>query len=123
MTTTKRDRPGPSKPIPIRFTDAERAELEASAASQGLTVSAFVRMRALREPSARPPRITRQERIDMAAVGQLLTQVNRIGGNLHQLVKSVNFGETPAGAEVRQALAGLKEVATACMTALGRVPK
>ena len=76
--------------IKFRVSDAERAEAQRRAASQGLTVSAHFRAAGLGSP---PPR-TRQPRVDNVAVARILAELQRIrtdlapiGNNLNQLTR------------------------------------
>jgi hypothetical protein len=70
-----------SKPVPTRFTVAERVHLGQQAKAAGLTLSEFVRRRALGFVVQPPP-----ARADAALVSEL----NRIGVNVNQLARSQN---------------------------------
>jgi hypothetical protein len=125
MEPAKRVRRGTEKRqkttlVGFRATPAEHAEVKASAAAAGVTPSEFMRSRVLVNPAKRPARITRQPRADVVALARVLGALNKTGGNIHQLVKRVNFGETPAGEEIRAALADYRQVVTEIMTAMGR---
>ena len=49
--------------------------------------------------------------------------MNRVGSNIHQLLKHIRFGGTPAGDEVTAAFAGYREVIAAILETLGRSKK
>lgn len=93
----------------VRFSEAEHALVERSAASYGLTPSAFVRgaaVDAAREQQglpperrgqaagATPPQLTADA---VAALGALRTEVKRVGVNLNQLVRLAYQGVIDLG--------------------------
>lgn len=49
--------------------------------------------------------------------------MNKVGSNIHQLLRRVNFGETPAGDEIREAFQGYRQVIAGILAALGRTPR
>jgi Mobilization protein NikA len=102
--------------IGFRATDAERAEIEAAAERSGLTVSSYARATMLSAPQTR---ITRRPSIEREALAQLLAQLGRIGGNVHQISKALNFRE-PVMADIPSVLAEVKAAGAAIMNALGR---
>jgi hypothetical protein len=67
----------------IRLTDAERADLEAKAALEGMSLSEWVRKELTNSKARRAPAAT-----DKA----LLTELNRIGNNLNQIARALNRG-------------------------------
>jgi hypothetical protein len=80
-------------PMQVRLTPAERAELAAAAADAGLTVSDYIRRRALGR------RIT--ARVDLTVINEL----RRLGG----LVKHLTLGSHIDAEAGREALAELRE--------------
>ncbi len=76
------------KPIGVRLTDAERAELDRTAALHGLTAAEFMRRRSL---GYRLPAVLEQQRRQ----AELATALLRIGVNLNQLTHHVNAGSLP----------------------------
>jgi hypothetical protein len=106
-------------PFPLRLGPEERAAIEAAADEAGLSMGGYIRSAALTAPTTRA---RRRPSVDLLAITRLLGQVNKIGGNLHQLVRHLNFGGTLEAGEVRAALRGYDEVVAAIMTALGRQP-
>ena len=57
--------------------------------------------------------------MDVAALARLIGELNRIGGNINQILKRVNFGETPVAHEFHEALAGHLEIIAAIRDAMG----
>lgn len=91
-TRTKRGRPkkpeGQAKTLAlpsIRVAPDEMSFIEAQAAKAGLPVSTYIRNLALHKRVA-PARSVADDRI--------LFELNRCGVNLHQVVKSLNFGQS-----------------------------
>jgi len=78
--------------IKFRAKPDERAEIRASAKAAGLTVGSFLRSLALAAPRTRAVHIAVPER---ERTERFLGQVGRYTGNLRQLVKRANFGQTP----------------------------
>ncbi|MEQ1864542.1 MAG: hypothetical protein ABL996_07795 [Micropepsaceae bacterium] len=101
----------------VRLSPEERAELEAAAEREGLTLGSYVRARTLAAPLTRS---RRRPSIEVQAVTRLQGEMNRVGSNIHQLVRRLNFGETPLGDEVRDAFQGYREVIAEILHVLGR---
>jgi len=103
--------------INFRVSQAEFEEIEDTATKAGLTNSEYIRQCALKAPKIRArKRIT----VDVLAVTKLQGDMNKIGGNLHQILKRINYGDTPLVAELQEALTGYKETIATIMAALGR---
>lgn len=66
---------------PIRFTEAELADLRLQADRAGLSVTELVRQRAMKGKAVTKPGL---------ADAQLLSELNRIGVNLNQIARQVN---------------------------------
>ena len=103
--------------VGFRVTDEERAELEKAADRAGLTLGSYVRERVLSAPKTRA---VRRPPIEKVLLAQLLGQLGRVGGNIHQIVKQINFGNGVMHDELRSALASFEEAAAAIMEAMGR---
>jgi uncharacterized protein (DUF1778 family) len=103
--------------ITFRVTPEEHAELEAASSAAGLTVASYVRVMALSVPKTKQ---RRRPSVEVEAVARLLGTVNKVGGNLHQIAKRVNFGETPVAQEFHEALIGYREMVGAILAAMGR---
>jgi Bacterial mobilisation protein (MobC) len=102
--------------ITVRLSPEEYARLEASAGTAGLTIGSHVRATMLNAPKTR---MRRRPLADVAALAKLSVELNRIGGNINQITKRVNFGETPVAAEFSRALSGLDEILSAIRQAMG----
>lgn len=103
--------------IGVRVSVAERDELEAAADRAGLTLGSYIRERVLSAPQTRA---VRRPPIEKKLLAQLLGQLGRVGGNIHQIVKHMNFGTGVMHDELRSALASFEEAAAAIMEAMGR---
>jgi hypothetical protein len=103
--------------IIFRVTAEEYDALESAARGAGLTLGSFIRTRMLTAIQTRQPR---RPSIEVEALARLQAEMNRVGSNIHQILKRVNFGETPLAHEFHGALAGYREVIDAILSALGR---
>jgi hypothetical protein len=106
--------------VTIRLAASEQAELAAAAERAGQTVGAYIRSRVLAAPITRA---RRRPAVEVVALTRLQGEMNKVGSNIHQMLRRLNFGETPAGDEVRAAFAGYREVIAAILTTLGRGPR
>ena len=61
----------------------------------------------------------RRPSIEVQAITRLQGEMNRVGGNIHQILKRVNFGETPIAEEFSQALKGDRQVIATILETLG----
>lgn len=102
--------------VGFRVTAAEREELEAAAEKAGLTLGSYIRACALAVPKTRA---VRRPPVEKVLLAQLLGQIGKVGGNIHQIVKRLNFGEGVDRLELRSALAAFEGAAAAVMQALG----
>jgi len=105
--------------ISFRVSDGEFGSVQVAADRAGVTVGTYVRDTVLGSPETR-----RRHRpsVEVVAVTRLQGEMNRLGGNLHQLLKRVNFGDTPMVHELQSALSGYKEVIASILRVLGRGP-
>jgi hypothetical protein len=106
--------------ITVRLTAAEYAELEEAAGAESVSVAGYVRSRALAKPTTRA---SRRPSVDLQALARLQAEMNRVGSNIHQLLKHIRFGGMPAGDEVVAAFAGYRQVIAAILDTLGRAKK
>jgi hypothetical protein len=104
----------------FRLGEEERATLIADAERSGLTVGSYIRERTLAVPRTRS---RRQPGIEVAAVTRLQGELNRIGSNIYQITRRINFGDTPTATEIREAFAGYRECIAAILNVLGRGPR
>ena len=103
--------------IGVRVSTEERAELEEAAERAGLTLGSYIRERVLSAPKTRA---VRRPPIEQKMLAQLLGQLGKAGGNIHQIVKHMNFGAGVMHDELRSALASFEEAAAAIMEVMGR---
>lgn len=103
--------------VGFRVTEAERLELEDAANRAGLTLGSYIRACALAAPKTRA---VRRPPVEKTLLAQLLGQIGKAGGNIHQIVKHMNFGEGVDRLELRSALAAFEGAAEAVMQALGK---
>lgn len=94
--------------LTVRFTPAEREQLEALADRAGLTLGSYLRSRALETPTMRA---IRRPTAAVEVLKRLLGQVGKIGGNLNQLAKGLNRGETPLVTDIQETLAAIRQTA------------
>ena len=106
--------------VGIRVSAAERAELEEAAERAGLTLGSYIRECVLTTPKTRA---VRRPAVEQKLLAQLLGQLGRAGGNIHQIVKHMNFGNGVVREDLRSALASFEQAAAAIMAAMGRGPK
>ena len=103
--------------ITFRLAPEEYASIESAANDAGVTIGTYIRGAVLMAPQTRR---RRRPPIEVEAVAKLQAAMNRVGGNIHQLVRRANFGEMPFAHEYHEALDGYKEVIAAILTTLGR---
>lgn len=106
--------------VSIRVTAAEKAEIAEAANRAGLTLATHARMRLLAAPTERK---YRRPTVEVQALARLQGEMNRVGSNIHQLLKHIRFGGTPAGDEIVSAFQGYRDVVAAILAALGRVAR
>jgi hypothetical protein len=106
--------------ITFRLSPEEYRNLETAATGAGLTMGTYIRGQVLDAPTTGR---RRRPSVEVQAITRLQGEMNRIGGNIHQILKRVNFGETPLAYEFHEALTGYREVIGAIMSALGRGPR
>lgn len=116
------DAPSKSKPLSVRFTDAEKARLADLAG--GVPLGQFIRERALGEATEARAKV-RQPLKDAEPLGRLLGLLgqSRLSSNLNQLAKAANQGSLPVTKEVeddlRAACAVVFEMRALLLKALG----
>jgi hypothetical protein len=103
--------------VTYRLSEPERRELEQLADRAGQTLATYSRSRVLAAPATRP---RYRPPVNLLVFTRLLTELNRIGGNINQIARHLNFGGTPVEGDIRAALADVQEVVAALHDALGR---
>ena len=106
--------------VSVRVTAAEKAEIAEAANRDGLTLAAHARKRLLAAPTERK---YRRPTVEVQTLTRLQGEMNRVGSNIHQLLKQIRFGGTPAGDEVVAAFQGYHDVVAAILASLGRVAR
>ncbi len=106
--------------VTVRLADSERAELVAAAERAGQTLGTYIRSRVLIEPVTRAQR---RPSVEVQTLTRLQGEMNKVGSNIHQMLRRINFGDTPAGDEIRGAFTGYREVVAAILATLGRRPR
>lgn len=106
--------------VSVRMSQEERREMEEQAEQAGLTLGSYVRMCCLTAPKTRA---VRRPPVEKKLLAQLLGQLGKVGGNVHQITKRLNFNDPVANDEIYAALADFREAAKTIMEALGRRPK
>ena len=102
--------PHRSRVVKTRLTDEEYADFTARLAPYGMSQSEFIRQ-AITRATIRPI-VTVSPVNDelLAAVGKLTAEYGRIGGNLHQIARTLNEWHSPypqLAGEVRAAVSDL----------------
>jgi hypothetical protein len=82
-----------------------------------MTVGTYIRSRALAAPTTHA---RRRPSVQLHALVKVQGELNRIGGNIHQLLRHVNFGRLVEGDEVRAAFTGYREAIDALLVMAGR---
>jgi hypothetical protein len=104
--------------ITFRLNDQEKATVEQDAVDAGVTTGTYIRDRLLKAPQTRR---RRRPSVEVQTLAALLGQLRKAGSNIHQILKRVNFGDTPAGTEIRGTAKDCDEAAAAILEVLGRV--
>lgn len=103
----------------VRLNAEEYAELTAAAERAGQTVGTYIRARTLAAPTTRA---RHRPTVETELLAKAVAQLGRIGGNLHQIARRLNFGEIEHAAELPVAIAEFRKVVSALMAAAGRTP-
>lgn len=103
--------------ITFRLAAHEYSEVETKAERAGVSLGAFIRVAVLDAPTTRA---VRRPPVEKAALAQVLGQLGRVGGNLHQIARHLNFGHIEAAADLPKALEELRAMKAVLMQALGR---
>lgn len=103
--------------LTVRFTPAERDELETLADRAGLTLGSYVRSRSLENPTTRA---MRRPPVEVQALSTLQARLNKVGSNLNQIARGLNMGATPLIQDIQAALAEHRQILASIITTLGR---
>jgi hypothetical protein len=102
--------------ISVRVKQHERLKIEANAAAVDLCASSFLRVIGTGQHR---PNERRRPNPDMRQVGKLLAEFGRVGGNVHQLVKEMNFGGIPQSDELDAAGREVRALVASALKAFG----
>jgi hypothetical protein len=100
----------------VRLTDDEYAAVTAKADRAGIATAAFLRAAALGDVGLRAKR---RPPADYQLLRRLLGELGRVGNNLNQIARHLNFGDPLIRSDLREALNGYKTVRDAIFGALG----
>ena len=103
-------------PFSVRLSDDERAELVRRAEAAGLSIGGYWKSAVFNIP---PPRKSRRPRTDTAELAKLLGQLGRVGNNINQLARILNYEGSVEIPELVTALKDLAEMRAAVMHVLG----
>jgi hypothetical protein len=103
-------------PLSVMLTPTERAKVEADAAALGLSLSGYCRTQLL---GAESPRTQRKPIPEQAATIALRNQVQRVGGNLAQLLKLANAGAIINPPELETAINDIRALIARIREAFG----
>ena len=96
--------------LTVRFSPAEREQVEALAERAGLTLGSYVRSRCLEKPTTRA---VRRPTVQVQALNAMLRELSKQGTNLNQLTKKANAGNMPLLAEIRTTFEANRRLAEA----------
>lgn len=105
--------------IGFRADDEEQAAIQADADRAGLTVSSYVRSRALAKPTTRA---VRRPPVATAQLAQLLGMLGAAGGEIQRIARLLDASASGMEVETAAALAAIRQAASAIMQALGKRP-
>lgn len=99
--------------ITIRLLPAERAAVEAESRAAGFSMASYARFKLLGDAG---PRARRSPPINAELLAQAVSQLNKAGTNLTEIVKAIGDGQHPFAvfsietlAEVRHAVADIRK--------------
>lgn len=106
-------------PISFRASDEEQAIIEAAADRAGLTVSSYVRSRALAKPTTRA---VRRPPVATAQLAQLLGMLGAVAGEVQRIARLPDASDSGTEMQTTAALAALRQAASAILQVLGKRP-
>lgn len=105
-----------SKPLTVRFTSEERAQIDADASAAGMTAGTYIRWRLT---EGRAPRAVRRPPVELEALRVLLGQLGKVGSNLNQIAHRLNDGQPLASIQLTAGLKDVRAMRDAVLKALG----
>lgn len=106
-----------NKITPVRWAAEEFNEVAAKADKAGLPLGAYLRRMALGHAG---PRAQRRPPADHVALRQILGQLGRVGNNINQIARSINYGDPCDLPELKAALKDYMAIRDAIYDALGK---
>jgi len=103
-------------PFSVRLSDDERKELVRRAEAAGLSIGGYWKSAVF---NTAPPRKSRRPRTDTAELAKLLGQLGRVGNNLNQLARTLNYEGSVEILQLDNALKDLSDMRAAVMNVLG----
>lgn len=103
-------------PLVVQLAPEERAQVAAAAQALGLSLSGYARQTLLGQPTPRTQKAAPPA--DVQALARLLGQLGKVGGNLNQLARTVNQGQSVPADELGAALAEVRAAAERVRQAL-----
>ena len=95
----------------VRILEEEYTDLKALAEREGLTIGSYIRHVAIEKPlEKKTTRAKRRPTIEVQALSKLISDIGRVGNNVNQIARGINQGDTPLAADIREALASLREI-------------
>jgi len=105
--------------VTIRVTSDEKASLTAKASRAGLTLASYSRQTLI---NVAPPRQSRRPSVEAKAVAKLLAETGRIGGNVNQIARKLNAGNSADSAAIAEIAGAIIVMRDNLLIALGRAP-
>ena len=102
--------------IAFRVTHEERAQIEAAADAEELTIGSFVRGKILKKIVTKE---VRRPSIDREILGRALGMLGKVGSNINQIAKHLNSGGNVPNAEIAKALNDVSFLKEQILKAIG----
>ena len=102
--------------VALRVSPQEFAVIEANARDAGLSISSYLRKRAI---GTAGPRSRRKPTIDAELMAYAVAQLNRVGSNLNQIARSLNLLFSMETEEVNAAAREVREAVRLICRSLG----
>lgn len=99
----------------FRMSSDEYQQLEALAERDGLTIGSYVRSRVLAAPTTRA---IRRPVVEVKILTSMLAELHKIGSNINQIARRVNYGDTPLSTELESTFAACRQIAERAKDAL-----
>jgi len=101
----------------VRCTELQRRAIQNAAQGSGMSVSSYVLRATLK---AEMPRAVKVPPVQLAVLAQVLAQLGRLNGNLYQIVRAINFNNSPDLRELRELPEVIRELRGEVLRAMGK---